>query len=328
MKVFVVGLGNWGTALANHLARKGVNVTGWAREAEIVESVNTTHRNCLFLTDVDLNPNLKATTDLSQSQYADLVLLALPSFALDEMVPKIILSNHAIVLSVIKGLEMERQMTPLQFCEARMTGRHPLVVLSGPSFARDVVVGKPCGVVAASKSEQAARTVAELFASEAMRVYFSTDPLGVELGGILKNVIVIAVGISDGLALGDSARAGLITRGLAEMMRLATKMGADRQTLAGLSGLGDLAMTATSDLSRNRQVGLRLGRGEKLDHILATLGSVAEGVRTAPLVWELAKKYGIEMTITSGVVRLLRGEITPQQGVRELFNKPVRAEFE
>lgn len=327
MRIFVVGLGNWGTALANHLARDGRPVLGWAREHEIIESINSTHRNELYLSDVVLEPTLTATEDLNAAHEFDLIVLAVPSAALAAITPQLSLRSDAILVSVIKGLEMESRLTPLQYCRSKLSNPPKLAVLSGPSFARDIVLGKPCGVVAAADSEDIAHTVATTFATNNMRVYTSVDPLGVELGGILKNVIALAVGVSDGLQLGDSARAGLITRGLAEMMRLAEKMGANPQTLAGLSGLGDLAMTSTSDLSRNRQVGLRLGRGEKLADILSSLGSVAEGVRTAQIVKELAAQAKVEMPITCGVVRLLNNEITAAEGLRALISRPVRREF-
>lgn len=191
-----------------------------------------------------------------------------------------------------------------------------------------MVAGKPCGIVAASEKEETAKEVAELFLSDSMKVYPSTDPLGVELGGILKNVIALAVGVCDGIGLGDSARAGLVTRGLAEITRLAVAMGAKERTLSGLSGLGDLLMTSTCDTSRNRTVGLRLGRGESLQHIIDTLGSVAEGVKTTPLVMKLAEKYQVEMPISTQASRLIAGEVRPEEIVQILVTRPMRKEFE
>lgn len=218
-------------------------------------------------------------------------------------------------------------MTPLQYLEERIKAPLSYGVLSGPSFAKDVVQGRPCGVVAASRDETTARRIAELFSSESMKVYVSLDPLGVELGGAVKNVIALAAGLSDGLGFGESARAGLITRGLAEIMRLAEAMGAKRETLAGLSGLGDLSMTASSPTSRNYTVGFRLGKGEKLSDILFDLGSVAEGVHTAPIVMKLALRYSVEVPICEQVNQLLLGKSTPKELVRNLMARPLRSEF-
>lgn len=324
--ISVLGLGNWGTALANHLAVKGLDVLGWSIEPEIVTSVNSQHRNPNYLSNVKLSSGLRATGNLSDCLMSDYIVLVAPSKALGQIIPQLKVSSATIIISAVKGLETSTVLTPLQFAEKHMPGPCKLVVLSGPSFAKDVVVQKPCGVVAASRDEAAARATAELFTCDSMKVYLSSDPLGVELGGILKNVIALAVGISDGLGLGDSARAGLITRGLAEITRLAEAMGADVRTLSGLSGLGDLAMTATSDLSRNRTVGVRLGKGEKLDQIISSLGSVAEGVTTTPLVLKLAEQYKVNMPITEHVAQLLRGSMTAPEVVRALITRPIRKE--
>jgi glycerol-3-phosphate dehydrogenase (NAD(P)+) len=323
----IIGLGNWGTALANHLAVKGHDVLGWAIEPDIVAGIESARRNPRFLAQVTLSANLHATNDLSAVLARPNIVLALPSSALGDMTPRLLAPPSTLVISAIKGVDEHSLDTPLQHIEKLHPGRYRLVVISGPSFARDVVVQRPCGVVAASRDSASAREVARIFSSDSMRVFTSSDPLGVEIGGITKNVIALAVGISDGLELGDSARAGLITRGLAEMMRLAEAMGAERQTLAGLSGLGDLAMTATCDQSRNRTVGLRLGRGEALDDIIASLGSVAEGVSSTPLVLALAKRHGVEMAITRHVSLLLEGKLTTRELVQSLLALPVRSEF-
>lgn len=325
--ISVLGLGNWGTALANHLALKGHDVLGWSIEPDVVAGITSTGRNIRFLSTAQLSPNLKATSALEDALRRDVIVVAVPSMALTDLIPKLTAPTGALVVSAVKGVEEVTLATPLTHIEALHPERYRLAVLSGPSFARDVVVQRPCGVVAASREESVARAVAELFTSDSMKVYISTDPLGVEIGGITKNVIALAVGVSDGIGLGDSARAGLITRGLAEMMRLAEAMGADRQTLAGLSGLGDLSMTATCDTSRNRTVGLRLGNGEKLDQIVASLGSVAEGVSSTPLVMKLAERYKVEMPITAHVSKLLHNEMTPAELVKSLVTRPMRREF-
>lgn len=322
-----MGLGNWGTALANHLASNRNSVLGWSIEPEVVSGINKENRNPNYLSDVQLHKNLSATENLEETLSSDFVLLVVPSAAMEEVLPKIKLRDGTILVSAVKGIVEKQCMTPLQYARSVLPKSIQLAVLSGPSFAKDVVRGKPCGIVAAANSEEVAMKVAELFSVGSMKAYASTDPLGVELGGILKNVIALAAGICDGLDLGESARAGVITRGLAEMMRLAEVLGADRQTLSGLSGLGDLAMTSTSPLSRNRTVGFLLGQGKSLDEIIASLGSVAEGVRTTPLVISLAQKAGVEMPIAEEVSRVLKEETSPEQLVEALLSRPLKREF-
>ena len=325
--VSILGLGTWGTALAEHLARKGTDVIGWTVVAEIAEGINSGHRNPLYLNQAALNHRLRATLSLEEALSRSVLVLAFPSAVLSEVVPKLMVQPGTLVISAIKGMEPRTLMTPLVYAAAHMPAGAELAVLSGPSFARDVAAGLPCGIVAASRSRETARRAADLFASETMRVYMSLDPLGVEIGGVVKNVIAIAAGVCDGMGLGDSARAGLITRGLAEMMRLSAAIGADVKTLSGLSGLGDLVMTATCDTSRNRTVGLRLGRGEKLGDIIRSLGSIAEGVDTTRLVLELARRHKIDVPVTEQVDRLLKGETTPADVVTALFARPMKMEF-
>ena len=328
MEVSVLGLGHWGTAIANHLAFKGCQVVGWSIEEDVVAGINAEHRNCRYLSEVELSDSIRATSKLEEACSSPIIFLVLPSSVLAEVLPKVRVNEATILASGIKGINFKELLTPLQCAEKYMPVRPRLAVLSGPSFAKDVVIGKPVGLVAASKDESAAKEIATLFSCEWVKVYTSTDPLGVELGGIIKNVIAIAAGVSDGLGLGDSARAGLVTRGLAEMMRLIHAMGGDIRTVSGLSGLGDLVLTATCDTSRNRTVGLRLGQGEKLEDIISSLGSVAEGVKTAPLIVELAHRSQVEMPITLQVDSLLRGQITPGEMARNLITRPLKREFE
>ena len=326
-EIAVLGLGNWGTALANHLAWKGHDVLGWSIDDGVPEAINTKHKNPLYLSDFELNPKLKATSVLHDAASRPVLVLVVPSGALQELVPKLELQQKTLVVSAVKGIDPASLKTPLQIIDQFYPKHSRKAVLSGPSFAKDVVQRKPCGVVCAAQDEAVAKEAADLFSSEWAKVYTSTDPIGVELGGILKNVIALAAGMSDGLNLGDSARAGLITRGLAEMVRLATAMGAHPRTLFGLSGLGDLVMTASVDQSRYRTVGLRLGKGEKLEAIVASLGSTAEGVKTAEPVLRLAREHGIEMPITEHISRLLKGEITAVEGMKALMSRPMKAEF-
>ena len=326
-QVAVLGLGNWGTALGNHLAHKGFDVLGWSVEADVVTSINTVHKNNRYLKNIELHPGLRATGELPQALSREILVLVFPSQFLGSVVPQIKVSPTTRVVSAIKGIDGKTLLTPLQYFQKYAGPCAGLAVFSGPSFAIDIAQRRPSGIVAASHDEAMARFVADLFSNDRMKVYTSTDPLGVELGGIVKNVIALAAGVSDGLQLGDSARAGLITRGLAEMMRLAKAMGADTRTLSGLSGLGDLVMTASCDTSRNRTVGLRLGRGEKLPDIISTIGSIAEAVETTPHILKLAQSYQVEMPITEQVARLLSGETSPPEMVKALVSRPIRAEI-
>jgi len=317
----VIGLGAWGSALSLHLARAGHSLVGFSRGVSA---------SCTSLAiggaTYPLPSNYTLTNDISSLSHVQILVIALPAKALNAIsIPR---SPHTIIVSATKGIEPLTHLTPLQFFEKKLgVSAHSLCTLSGPSFAADLAAGRPISVVAASSSIATADRVAELFSSPTFRVYSSEDPLGVELGGILKNVIALAAGVSDAMGLGPSARAALITRGLAEMTRLAVALGAQTSTLSGLSGLGDLIMTASDDQSRNRTVGLRLGRGESLSSIAASLGSVAEGVSTAALALKLATEVGVDAPICAQVVELLEGRISPQQLVVNLMQRPRKREF-
>lgn len=327
MQIGVVGLGSFGTALAQQLALGGRDVLGWTRSAETVNAINTTHRNPEYLSHIDLDNRIEATTDINLLSLCDVLVLAVPSKVLSGVLELLSPKNGCLLISAIKGIDRTTQKSPLECARSFFGGAVRYGVLSGPGFASDIVEGKPAGLVAASPDVTDALQIAQLFTSGALRVYTSTDALGVEIGGTVKNVIAIASGIVDGLALGDSARAGIITRGLAEMMRLAEALGAERETLSGLSGLGDLILTATCDASRNRTVGIRIGRGESLDAIVKSLGSVAEGVTTTELVVQLARGNGVEMPIAEQVQAVLSGDATPQEMVKALIQRPLKSEF-
>jgi len=325
----VIGLGNWGTALAHHLARRGFDVVGWSANERITKGIAGENRNPVYLSSVSLDPRLRTTSDLQEALAADSIVLALPSHALGELAEHLpAISKNATIISGVKGVVGETLRTPLQYVKDCNPDLHRLVVLAGPCFARDLVMDRPAGIVAASTDNAAALAVAQAFSCATLKVYTSADPLGVEVGGIVKNVIALAAGVSDGLELGDSARVGLITRGLAEMTRLAIAMGGRVRTLSGLAGLGDLTMTATCDVSRNRTVGIRLGRGESLSQIVATLGSTAEAVTSTPLVLELARRYKVEMPITEAVAGLIQGRTSPGELAHALINRPLKSEFE
>jgi glycerol-3-phosphate dehydrogenase (NAD(P)+) len=312
----VVGLGNWGTALAQHCSALGNKVIGWDRDRSVVNSINTNKCHSKYHEGISLN--FDATDNIDECINSEFIILAVPSEALETIRLENI-RKDSIIISAIKGFIGEK--TPLQYLESKVS--NSLCVLSGPSFAYDVIRGNPLGIVAGSKD--VAEIVSTKFSGRGMRIYPSTDSLGVELGGALKNIIAIAAGVSDGLGYGDSTRAGIITRGLAEMIRLSSALGAKFETLCGLSGLGDLLMTASSPLSRNRTLGFRLGRGEKIQDI--NLGSVAEGIGTSKKALILGKKCGVELPITEQVVKLIEGEITPIEMEKNLLARALNKEF-
>ncbi|MCB0328538.1 MAG: NAD(P)-dependent glycerol-3-phosphate dehydrogenase [Bdellovibrionales bacterium] len=327
VSIGVLGLGNWGTALSDHLARNGHHVVCWDRDAAVIQSVRNHGKNSRYHSEFTLHEDLQPVDDPDTVFQQPVLLLTIPSKALEEVFKSREMPQDTMIISAIKGLEPHTLLTPLQFMHKRYPMHERLAVFSGPSFSSDVIRRRPAGVVAASRDGVVAREVSELFRGDTMRVYLSSDPLGVELGGILKNVIALAVGVSDGLDLGDSARAALITRGLAEMTRLAVAMGAQEKTLFGLSGMGDLIMTATCDRSRNRTVGLRLGRGEPLEDILRTLGSTAEAVGTTQLVMQLAEEHQVEMPIAEAASAMLAGEVSPSDMIQRFISRPTKSEF-
>lgn len=323
--VAVVGLGAWGSALANYCAGLGHRVTAWHKDPQAIAEMRNSKTLKVGSKNVPLPAHVTLTSNLADCSDADFTIIALPASAWSEVVPSL---STKVLISATKGLEKTSGLTPLSYAHTKLgIAPEKLCVISGPSFAADLVSGTPISVTAASSNSATAHQVAQLLASSALRVYTSTDPLGVELGGILKNIIAIAVAISDGLEYGASTRAALISRGLAEMNRIAAALGADTHTIFGLSGLGDLVMTATDDQSRNRKVGLRLGKGEKLSSIIASLHATAEGVYSAPLVEKLAASKGLETPIISGVVRVLNETMTPKELAAHLMSRPIRSEF-
>ena len=325
LKISVVGLGAWGSALAIHCARLGHSVVGWHRDAKFVEEARQGHHLTVANQTVQTPSNFTPTSNLSDLDGGDLTIVALPARAWGEVIPKV---KAKAIVSATKGLEKGSNSTPLTYAHSAC-GYAPerLAVLSGPSFASDLVAGRPISVVAGSGSEELATLIANSLSSPAFRVYTSTDPLGVELGGILKNIIAIVAGVSDSLGYGPSTRAALITRGLHEMTEIAVALGAQERTLSGLSGLGDLVMTATEDQSRNRSVGLRLGKGEALSAIISSLGATAEGVLAAPLALALARRHAISAPIIEHAVRLMNGEIRATEMAHSLMTRPLRSEF-
>jgi len=330
LDVAVVGAGSWGTALASLLSSKGYGVTLWSRGPEVADFINQRHENPVYMPGTPLPKDLTATTDMPTAvEDAGLVLMVVPSHAMRETALRAApyVGRDALVVSATKGIEDETSKTMFDVLVDVVGGPERIAVISGPSFAAEVAAGQPTVIVAAARSESVAQQIQHAFASPNVRVYRSTDVVGVEIGGVVKNIMAICTGVSDGLGYGHNARAAIITRGLAEIMRLAVAMGARPETLAGLSGIGDLVLTCTGDLSRNRQLGLRIGRGEKVDEILRGMRMVAEGVRNTRAVKRLADRCGIEMPIVEVAYRVLYESLSPSDALGELFGRSLKPEF-
>lgn len=332
MRATVLGAGSWGTALGATLAAKGTTVTMWDVDVPVLEAIEEAHENSRYLPGIPLPETVGATPDMADAlRGADLVVLAVPSHAM-RLVAKGIpehLTTVPLVCSVAKGIEVETLMTMSEVLEDVLpTTLHPqLTFLSGPSFAKEVARGLPTAVTIAGREERASKEVQDAFHTASFRPYTSTDVVGVEIGGCVKNVVAIAAGIADGLGFGQNARAALITRGLAEIRRLAVCRGADPLTLGGLSGLGDLVLTCSSDLSRNRTVGFELGRGRKLAEIQESLGQVAEGVLNARSTLAMARRQDVEMPISETVYRVLYEGYSPHEAVVDLMMRETKPEI-
>jgi glycerol-3-phosphate dehydrogenase (NAD(P)+) len=330
-RVAVVGAGSWGTALANLLARKGVPVTLWSHEADVAEGIEREHRNPRYLAEVALDPRLRATPEMAEAvEGAEVVVSVSPSHVVRPVMAQAARSMRAdaLVVSASKGIETDSLRTMDGVLEDVLPREAALgaTYLSGPSFALEVGLGQPTAVTIASRSARSAERAQELFQTDYFRVYTSSDVAGVELGGSLKNVIAIAAGVVEGLGFGNNTRAALITRGLAEMTRLGVDLGANPLTFAGLAGMGDLILTCTGALSRNRSVGMELGQGRSLEDILAGMTQVAEGVRTARSAHDLALRRGIEMPIVHAVHAVLFEGLDPRAGVERLMLREPKAE--
>lgn len=329
----VIGGGSWGTALANLLAKKGNAVRLWVYEKELVDAINIRHENHLFLPGVPLDHRLQATGDLSGSvRGSSMVLLVPPSQILGRLVGQIedALDPDALVVCASKGIENESLalMSEVLTTQLPSVTSDRVVFLSGPSFAKEVATEHPTAVTAASTNLRAAERTQEIFSTDYFRVYSSSDVIGAEIGGSIKNVIALAAGVSDGLGFGYNTRAALITRGLAEMARLGVAKGADEKSFLGLAGIGDLVLTCTGELSRNRTVGLELGRGKKLEEILGGMTMVAEGVKTTLSAYQLAARLGIEMPIVNEMYRILYENKNPREAVSDLMGRRLKREHE
>ena len=328
MRAAVVGAGAWGTALADMMAASGHSVSIWAFEPDVVKSINGKHENTVFLPGVALAPSLQATQDQKQAlDGAELVIYATPSQHLRGVAragAKFV-ARKAVLAVASKGIEVETLALMSDVIGAEVPDR-PVVAISGPSFASEVAKRQPTAIVAASESLDAARLAQEALSSPTFRVYTHDDLIGVELGGALKNVMAVATGIAEGMGLGNNSRAALITRGLAEMTRLGVAIGARASTFAGLAGIGDLVLTCTGALSRNRAVGFEIGGGKTLDEALRGKTTVAEGVVTTRSAHALAQRESVEMPIVSTVYRILFDGHSAKRAIPELMARGLRAE--
>jgi len=329
--VTVVGAGAWGTALALHLARAGHQVRIWAFEPEVAQAINQDHQNPVFLPGVDLPPGLSASHRLEEALTgAQLVVLVMPSHVfrnvLQEAAPH--LPAQAILVTCSKGIEQHTGYTMVEVAEDVLPKgfQRRLCCLSGPSFAKEVAAGQPTAVTVAGRDPLLAQKVQRYFSTSSFRVYTSPDLVGVELGGAIKNPLAIAAGMVAGLGLGHNTVAALITRGLAEMMRLSQAKGGQLATCAGLSGLGDLVLTCTGDLSRNRTVGYRLGKGETIEQITSSMKTVAEGVHNTKTILELARRFQVEMPIIQAVYEVIYQGKPPLKALQELMSRGLKPE--
>jgi len=333
VRMGVVGGGSWGTAIANHLALKGFDVDLWIREEEVYYQIKEKGINETFLPGIRLSNGIRPVQLFDEvSTEKDLLLIVVPSHVFRDISTKLspFLSPSTPLVVGTKGIENETLMTMSQVVKSVVPGNwdNNLACLSGPSFAREVCYKHPTAVTLASGNEKLAKYLQGLFSADYFRVYTTQDVIGVELGGALKNVIAIAAGASDGLGFGYNARAALITRGLAEITRLGVSMGAKPLTFAGLAGIGDLILTCTSDLSRNRMVGLNIAKGIPIEEIVSGMKMIAEGIKTSLSTYNLAKKMGIEMPISTEVYNIIYKGKDPRDAVKDLMTRELKVELE
>ncbi len=330
-KIGVIGAGSWGTTLADLLAKKGHEVMLWVHEADGVEELKRTRINSLYLPGIQLSQRLGFTGSLEEAVCGkELILSVTPSQVTRAVLRKALphIEETAVIVNASKGIELETLLTISQVCAEILPPAlfKNYCVLSGPSFAREVAQEMPTAIVAAAADKKISVRVQEAFSTRYLRVYTNSDVIGVELGGSIKNVVSIAAGISDGLGLGYNTRAALITRGLAEMARLGAALGAQPGTFAGLAGMGDLVLTCTGDLSRNRTVGMKLGEGMRLSKILGDMRMVAEGVKTTQSAYSLARRLNVDMPITEKVYQILYEDKPARHAVMELMTRDLKSE--
>lgn len=329
LNIAVLGGGSWGTTVASLVARN-TDVTLWARNAETVEEINSKHSNERYLPGARLSDRLRATNDIGEAvREADVIVMGIPSQNFRAVLEEVKQHIRAWVpvISLTKGLELKTRMRMTEIIQQVLPG-HPVGVLTGPNLAREIMAGQAAAGVIAMEDEIIVQELQNVFKSGLFRVYTNTDVIGCELGGVLKNIIAIAVGMGDGQGAGDNTRAALITRGLSEVTRLGVAMGGKPETFAGLAGMGDMIATCTSPQSRNRHVGIELGKGRSMEEIIEEMTMVAEGAKSAPAVMALANEHNVEMPIASDVSRVLAGDATASRAFRGLLRVEARAESE
>jgi glycerol-3-phosphate dehydrogenase (NAD(P)+) len=329
--IAILGAGSWGTAFAVHLARIGHAVRIWSIEAPTIAEMRERRANAVYLPDVALPEAIRPTTDIGEALAGvDIVVVVVPSHAMRSVARagRPFFAPGAILVSAAKGLELDTLRRMSEVLAEESGGAHPVVAMSGPSFAVEVARELPTALSVASTRLAAAERVQAEFRGRFLRLYATTDVVGVEIGGALKNVIAIAAGVAEGLGLGHNAQAALVTRGLVEITRLAVAAGGLRETLAGLTGLGDLVLTCTGPYSRNRHVGIELARGRRLSEVLAGMKMVAEGVKTTEAALALGARHGVELPITEQMAAVLDGRKTPRAALEDLMLRPQRSEPE
>lgn len=326
----VIGAGSWGTALAILLAEKGYSFPLWVYEEDLCESMNSKRENTLFLPGFPLPPNIHPTASLQEAvQGKSILLLVVPTHVMRRTIKNIkpYLKPGCLLINASKGIENETLCTIHQVLKQELNVPYTSAAISGPTFAKEIAQGTPSALVAAADTIEIAEHVREIFSTPKMKVFTSTDPLGVEIGGALKNVIAIATGICDGMKLGYNPRAALITRGLVEITRIGTAQGARPETFSGLSGMGDLVLTCTGDLSRNRNVGIQLGQGQKLSDITKNMKMVAEGILTVKSAFALKNKFNIQAAIIEETYRVIYEDKAPQKALEDLMRVEIDTEF-
>ena len=329
-RITVVGAGSWGTALSILLSRNGYDVDLWVYEQDLCQQIREKRKNRLYLPGYSLPESIQPTNSLKEAiGRNEVVLLVVPTHIVrktaTEMVP--LVNPNSLIINAGKGIENDSLSTIRKILKDTLPDHCHLATLSGPTFAIEVAQGVPSAIVAAAETDDLAEKIQSIFSCPLLKVFTSTDPVGVEIGGALKNIIAIATGISDGLGMGHNARAALITRGLVEITRIGTALGARPETFSGLSGLGDLVLTCTGELSRNRQVGLKIGQGEKLTDITGNMKMVAEGILTVKSAYALKSKLNIQASIIDETYKVLYESKSPQQAVEDLMRVNITSEF-
>lgn len=325
-KIAVVGAGSWGTAFANAMAHKGLKITLWARRPELADAIQSSHSNSDYLPGFFLSPRLRATADLGEAvDGAGVIVMAVPSHGFRQVVREVSYASSGVapIVSLTKGLEVESLNRMSQVIAEEVPASWPerIAVLSGPNLAKEIAAGQPAASVVACDHSSVADQLQEIFMTPLLRIYSDHDIVGVEMAGIVKNVIAIATGIAVGQGFGDNTKATVITRGLAEMTRLGVAVGADPQTFSGLAGVGDLICTCMSSLSRNHHVGLELGKGRKIDEILGEMRQVAEGVKSSKAVKALADKHDVDMPICGGVYQVVHEGLEVSEMIAGLLRR-------